>query len=243
MGRILALLYGLAAYLFFLVTFLYAMGFVIGIAVPKTIDTGPAAPVAEAMAVDLTLLALFAVQHSVMARAAFKQWLTRIVPQAIERSTYVLLATLALALLLWQWRPIPFVVWQATNPVLANVLIGVGLLGWLIAVVSTFLIDHFELFGLRQIGINLAGGKVLAPQFKTPALYRIVRHPLYFGFLLAFWSAPLMTAGHLLFAAGMTVYIFIGTLFEERDLIRQFGEDYRRYRKRVAMLIPLRWGM
>jgi protein-S-isoprenylcysteine O-methyltransferase Ste14 len=243
MGRILALLYGLATYLFFLATFLYAMGFVIGIAVPKTIDTGPAVPVAEAIAVDLALLALFAVQHSVMARAAFKKWWTRIVPEAIERSTYVLLATLALALLLWQWRPIPFVVWQATNPVLANVLMGVGLLGWLIAVVSTFLIDHFELFGLRQIGIDLAGRKISAPRFKTPALYKIVRHPLYFGFLLAFWSAPLMTAGHLLFAAGMTVYIFVGTLLEERDLIRQFGEDYRRYRKRVAMLIPMRWGM
>ena len=243
MGRILAFLYGLASYLFFLVTFLYAIGFVTGIVVPKTIDTGTAAPAAEAIVVDLVLLTLFAVQHTVMARAAFKKWWTHIVPEAIERSTYVLASTLALALLLWQWRPMPAVVWQATNPALANVLIGISLLGWLIVLVSTFLINHFELFGLQQIGANLMGKEMPAPRFKTPFLYKVVRHPIYLGFIIAFWAAPVMTVGHLFFAAVTTAYIFVGIFFEERDLIGVFGEDYRRYRKRVAMLIPMRWGM
>ncbi len=238
MGRILAFLYGLAAYLFFFVTFLYAIGFITGIAVPKTIDTGTAAPIAEAVIIDLLLLTLFAVQHSVMARPAFKKWWTRIVPESIERSTYVLAATLALALLLWQWRPMPAIVWQAANPPLAIALVGLSLFGFFLVLLSSFLIDHFELFGLHQVVTNLMGKKMPAPHFKTPALYKVVRHPIYLGFIIAFWATPVMTMGHLFFAAVTTAYIFVGIFLEERDLIGVFGDEYRRYRERVSMLIP-----
>lgn len=238
MGRILAFLYGLGSYLFFLVTFLYAIGFVTGIVVPKTIDTGPVVPVIEAVVVNLVLLTLFALQHSVMARPGFKKWWTRIVPESIERSTYVLAATLALALLLWQWRPMPTVLWQAGNPTFANVLIGISLSGWLIVLIATFAISHFELFGLDQVITNLMGKKTPAPHFKTPSLYKVVRHPIYLGFIIAFWATPVMTVGHLFFAAVTTAYIFVGIALEERDLIGVFGDEYRRYRKQVSMLVP-----
>lgn len=238
MGKILAFLYGLASYLFFLVTFLYAMGFVTGIVVPKTIDMGPVVPIAEAIVVNLLLLTLFAVQHSVMARPGFKKWWTRIVPESIERSTYVLAATLALALILWQWRPMPAVVWHMSNPALAAAVIGLSLFGWFLVLLATFVISHFELFGLHQVIVNLMGKKMSAASFKTPSLYKMVRHPIYLGFIIAFWAAPVMTVGHLLFAAVTTAYIFVGIFLEERDLIGVFGDEYRRYRKQVSMLVP-----
>jgi protein-S-isoprenylcysteine O-methyltransferase Ste14 len=241
MGRALAFIYGVAAYAVFLGTILYAIGFVTGIIVPKTIDSGPAGPVGEALLVNVLLMSLFALQHSVMARQAFKRWWTQFVPVAIERSTYVLLASLALVLLFWQWRAIPATVWEVSDPTLATALLGLSLIGWAIVFLSTFLINHFELFGLYQVVLNLVGRKTAEPRFKTPFLYKLVRHPIYLGFIIAFWATPVMTVGHLLFAAVTTAYIFVGIALEERDLVALFGDEYRRYRQRVAMLIPLRW--
>jgi methanethiol S-methyltransferase len=239
-GRIVAMLFGLTAYLVFFGTFLYAIGFVAGMVVPKGIDNGTVVPVAEALIVNLLLLSLFAVQHSVMARKPFKRWWTQFVPRSVERSVYVLLASLALILLFWQWRPLPAIVWQVADPAIATTVLAVSLTGWTLVLISTFLINHFELFGLRQVATNLAGRSIPEQRFRTPLLYKIVRHPLYLGFIIAFWAAPVMTVGHLLFAAVTTAYIFVGILLEERDLIEQFGEEYRRYRARVGMLIPLR---
>jgi len=240
MSRFLAFLYGLAAYLVFFFTFLYAIGFVTGLFVPKTIDTGPVVPIAEAVIVNLLLMSLFAIQHSVMARRQFKQWWTRYVPHAIERSTYVLLASLALILLFWQWRPMPAVVWQVADPQMATAVLAVSLIGWLLVLAATFMINHFELFGLHQVVNNLAGRGMQPPRFKTPMLYNFVRHPIYLGFIIAFWAAPVMTIGHLLFAAVTTTYIFVGIFLEEHDLTELFGDDYRQYRARVSMLIPWR---
>jgi protein-S-isoprenylcysteine O-methyltransferase Ste14 len=240
MGGIIALMYGLAAYIVFLGTFLYAIGFVTGIGLPKTIDTGPATPFAQAVVIDILLMSLFAVQHSVMARKSFKQWLTRYLPPSVERSTYVLLSSLVLILLFWQWRPIPAIVWQIADPTLALSMQALALLGWLMVLISTLLINHLELFGLQQVTDNLAGRPEPAPAFKTPVFYRFVRHPIYLGFIIAFWAAPVMTVGHLLFAAVTTAYIFVGIFLEERDLVDVFGDEYRRYRERVGMVIPFR---
>jgi protein-S-isoprenylcysteine O-methyltransferase Ste14 len=238
--RFIALLYGLAAYLVFFVTFLYAIGFVSGLVVPKTIDTGSVVPMTEVLIVNILLMSLFAVQHSVMARRQFKQWWTQFVPKSIERSTYVLLASLALVLLFWQWHPIPTVVWQINDPQIAMAITGLSFVGWLIVLSSTFLINHFELSGLHQVANNLVGRPMPAPRFRAPVYYQFVRHPIYLGFIIAFWAAPTMTIGHLLFAAVTTAYIIVGILLEERDLIDLFGDDYRRYKDRVSMLVPWR---
>ena len=238
MGRIAAFLYGLAAYLFFVVTIVYAVGFVSGIAVPKTIDSGIEAPLAETLLINLALLAVFAIQHSVMARKSFKRNWTKIVPEPIERPTYVLLASAAVALLFWQWRPLPGVVWEVSDPTAALMLQALWLFGWLILFLSTFMISHFELFGLQQVITYLAGHTVQPTAFKTPGFYKLVRHPIYLGFIIAFWATPVMTYGHLLFAAATTAYILIGIALEERDLVAAFGDEYRAYRKRVSMLIP-----
>jgi protein-S-isoprenylcysteine O-methyltransferase Ste14 len=239
-GRIIAFVYGIVAYVVFFVTFLCAIGFVEDLVVPKTIDNGSAGPTAQALIVNLVLLSIFAIQHSVMARPQFKQWWTQFVPPSVERTTYVLLASLALALLVWQWQPIPAVVWQIANPHVAMTITCLSFVGWLIVLTSTFLINHFELFGLHQVANNLVGRSMPAPRFRTPLFYHFVRHPIYLGFIIAFWAAPTMTVGHLLFAAVTTTYIFVGIWLEERDLIDFFGDEYRRYRERVSMLLPWR---
>ncbi|HEX4330647.1 MAG TPA: hypothetical protein VH040_00790 [Usitatibacter sp.] len=235
-----SLLYGLVAYLFFLATFLYTMGFTGNLIVAKTIDSGTAGPVVQAIVVDVALLGIFAVQHSIMARRGFKRWWTRFVPEVVERSTFVLAATAALALLLWQWQPIPEpVVWSVDGAV-ARAMLCLFWIGWGVVLLSTFLINHFELFGLRQAARGFAGAAMVEPKFRTPLFYRYVRHPLYLGFVLTFWSVPIMTAGHLLFSVGTTGYILVGIWFEERDLVHQFGETYLRYREQVGMLLPWR---
>ena len=238
MSRLLALLYGSAAYVLFLATFLYAIAFVAGVGVPKHIDNGAAAPFPVALGIDLVLLSLFAVQHSGMARPGFKRWWTRFVPVPVERSTYVLASSLVLILLFWQWRPLPQVIWNVDNDMARGVLYGLSALGWLLVLTGTFLINHFDLFGLRQVWLYLVGRPYEPLTFGTPVLYRIVRHPLYVGWFFAFWMTPLMTAAHLLFAVATTAYILIAIQFEERDLVREHGEEYESYRRRVPMLVP-----
>jgi protein-S-isoprenylcysteine O-methyltransferase Ste14 len=238
MSGLLILIYGVAAYAVVLGSFVYAVGFVGNMAVPKSIDSGMAGTTAEAIVVDSLLLALFAAQHSIMARRKFKRWLTRFVPKPMERSTYILLASLALILLFWQWRPIPYPVWQAASPLAAIVLTTIFWLGWAILLISTFLISHFELFGLAQVFARLRNREMAAAVFETPLFYKWVRHPIYLGFLLAFWAAPTMTVGHLIFSGAMTIYILVGVRLEERDLAAAFGDRYRVYRREVGMLIP-----
>jgi protein-S-isoprenylcysteine O-methyltransferase Ste14 len=238
--RFIAFLYGIAAYLVFFLTILYAIGFVMGVMVPKTIDTGSDTPAAEAVIINLLLLALFAVQHSVMARRRFKTWWTQFVPRPVERSTYVLFASLSLLLLFWQWRPLPAVIWDVEDPDFAVTLVTLSLAGWVLVFTSSFIINHFELFGLHQVANHLVGREETPPRFRTPLLYKFVRHPIYLGFIIAFWATPTMTAGHLLFAAVTALYILVGIALEERDLVDLFGDEYRQYRQRVSMLIPWR---
>jgi methanethiol S-methyltransferase len=247
--RIAFFVYGLAAYVFFLGTFLYAIGFVgnfrIGlwgglVFVPKSMDVGgDASSLVTALLIDALLLGVFAIQHSVMARRGFKAWWTKIVPQPIERSTFVLAASAALALLFAFWRPIGAPVWATEDPSGTALLVGLSLIGWLTVLVGTFHINHFDLFGLRQVFYALVGREAPAHRFVTPGLYRVVRHPIYLGFVIAFWATPVMTLGHLVFAIATTGYILIAIRFEERDLVREYGQDYERYREQVGMLAPL----
>ena len=240
MRALFSFLYGLAAYLACQATLLYFVGFSANLLVPKSVDVGGSAPMPQAVVTDVLLLVLFGVQHSVMARRGFKTWWTRIVPPVVERSTFVVATCVVMGLMFWLWVPITAqVVWRVENQTLAAVLWGLFGLGWAVALVSTFLLNHFELYGLQQVFTPLARrGASEAPQFRTPLFYRYVRHPLYVGFLLSLWAVPVMTAGRLLLAIGLSLYILIGIAFEERDLIRQFGERYRTYRRQVGMLVP-----
>lgn len=236
--RVTPLAYGVACYLIFLATFGYAIGFVGDFVVPKTIDSGPRVPTAEALIVDVLLLGLFAVPHSVMARPGFKRRWTRLVPPPVERSTYVLVSSLLLGLVFWGWLPLPGVVWDARGSAARTALWGLFGAGWLVVLTSTFLIDHFDLFGLRQVYLYTTGRPYTPPPFRTPALYRVVRHPIMLGFVVAFWATPTMTWGHLLFAVLTTAYILIGVRLEERDLRVHIGDSYEAYSRGVPMLVP-----
>jgi methanethiol S-methyltransferase len=238
MKKIFSLLYGLICYLAFFGTILYAIGFTGNLIVPKTIDSQPELPLTQAILIDASLLLLFALQHSIMARPAFKQWWTGIIPPHLERSTYVLLASLCLMLLMWQWQPIGGIIWSTNNATIKTVLLAIYLFGWVIVFGSTFLINHFDLFGLRQVWLYFTGRSYTQLPFRVPLFYELVRHPLYFGFLIAFWATPVMTVTHLFFAIVTTSYILTAIQFEEKDLQASFGEKYKSYKKRVPMIIP-----
>jgi methanethiol S-methyltransferase len=238
MPRIAIFVYGAVCYLVFLAVFLYGIGFIGGFLTPTTLDGTPDRPLAEALAIDLALLAAFAVQHSGMARPAFKRWWTRVVPEAAERSTYVLLSSLALVALFVFWEPIGGVIWTAPQGLVQNAVIGLYVFGWMLLLYTTFLIDHFDLFGLAQVWRHLRRQSYRPPQFRTPSVYRIVRHPLYVGWLVIFWAAPVMSVAHLVFAVMTTAYILIAIQLEERDLICAFGGEYVAYRRHTPMLIP-----
>ena len=239
MSRSLTMLFALAAYAVFFLTFLYLVGFVGDVPlVPTSVERGIEAPVATAVAVDVLLIALFGIQHSVMARQGFKRAWTRIVPKPAERSVYVLMASAMLIVMFALWHPIEGTVWSVTNETARMVLWALFGIGWLVVLLSTFLINHFELFGLQQAWLHMRGGEAAAPTFYQPLLYKWVRHPLYLGFFIAFWATPHMSYGHLLLAIGMSIYMLIAIRYEERDLVGLFGEDYERYREDVGMLTP-----
>ena len=237
--RISTFIYGVISYLIFFGTFLYAIGFIGNLIVPKSIDSGRTGPLSEALLIDAGLLMLFALQHSVMARPWFKRAWTRFVPQPAERSTYVLLSSLALLLMFWQWRPIGVEIWHVEQPVIRIVLYGIFATGWLLVLAATFLINHFDLFGLRHVFLYLLGRPYTQLKFGTPILYRHVRHPLYLGWLFAFWGTPTMTVAHLVFAIATTAYIFVAIQLEEKDLVEAYGDQYRRYKQTVPMIIPI----
>ena len=240
MAKVLAVIYGVVSHVMFLLVFLYFICFLgnFDSLVPKTIDSGTPGPVGIALIVNILLLAIFAVPHSVMARPGFKQWWTRFVPQVVERSTYVLQANLLVILLMWQWQPMTGVVWEVQNPLGANLLLGLFFLGFGIVVISSFIIDHFDLFGTRQVILYALGREYTAPTFKVRGFYKFVRHPLLLGWMMAFWSTPLMTTGHLVFSIATTAYMLIAIQFEEKDMATDHGEDYVSYRRKVSMLIP-----
>ena len=238
MKKILVLLYGVISYLLFFGTFLYAFGFVGNLFVPKSIDGAPQVPLAQAILVNALLLSVFALQHSIMARPAFKKWWTKIIPEPAERSTYVLLSSLCLILLVWQWQPMGGFIWRVEEPVAKTILTVLFITGWLIVLWSTFMINHFDLFGLRQVWFYFLGKKYEPLRFRIPFFYKYVRHPLYLGWLIAFWATPVMSAAHLLFAALTTCYILTAIKFEEKDLITHFGDKYSNYKRLVPKIIP-----
>lgn len=239
MGRILAFLYGVVSYIVFFGTFLYAIGFVGNMVVPKSIDSGAGGSLVPSLIIDAVLLGLFAIQHSVMARQGFKRWWTQFIPKPIERSTYVLLSSLLLVLLFWQWKPILSVIWNVTNPIGDLVLTAVFWAGWLLVLASTFAINHFDLFGLRQVYLFHKGEQYTDLVFKKRWFYRFIRHPLLLGFMIAFWATPRMTLGHLVFAIATTTYMLIAIQLEERDLTNVHGESYQQYKREVSMLLPV----
>lgn len=239
MKKSIIFIYGIVAYCIFLVAFLYAIGFVGNLFVPKTIDSGVEPTLLKAILTNTILLSVFALQHSVMARPKFKEWFTSIFSHAMERSTYILLSSLSLLLVYWQWQPITTLVWETENTILSSILTGIFFLGWLIVLLSTFMINHFELFGLAQIFDNLKNRKTSNPKFQTNYFYKLVRHPIMLGFLIAFWATPVMTLGHLWFSIVTTLYIFVAVKYlEEKDLRKLIGEEYEKYQKEIPMLIP-----
>ena len=239
MSRAAALIFAVVAYAIFFATFLYLIAFVGDLSIaPRTVDVGPDSPLATAVAIDVALIALFGLQHSVMARQGFKRWWTRFVPRPAERSVYVLAASLALIVLMGLWRPIDTIVWNVGDPLVSDLIWVVFWLGWGMVLLSTFLLNHFELFGLQQAWFYARGREASPPEFRQPLFYRWIRHPLYLGFFIAFWAAPEMTAGHLLLAAGMSVFMLIAIQYEEKDLVAWFGKDYEDYRERAGMLLP-----
>lgn len=246
MGRVIALLYGLICYVMFVATFLYSVAFVgnypIDGLVPITIDSGTPGPLVPSILINLLLLGVFGIQHTVMARPGFKEVWTKVVPKSVERSTYVLLSNLALILLFWQWQPMPEMVWEVPGMIAYDLLTGLFFAGWFFVFISSFMINHFELFGLSQVMHNMSGREPPSMSFKVPMFYKFVRHPIMLGFVIAFWATPAMSQGHLLFAVVTTIYILVALWFEERDLMNHFGAHYVEYRQRVRMIIPLPKG-